>query len=172
MITYSINKLNPDELESTAQNMVYADKWKTEHGYNTNDMHLGLLGETAYGLYTNQKVNKTVYKGGDGGNDFIADGCKVNVKTRRIKDNWFELPDLILDRKNINKSDKYVLALYSRASNDITVIGEISNDSFTDAMVKFQQGGPEDYMVHISDLDKLYETTIQDLEEKYNKKCK
>jgi len=165
MITYSISELNSSELETIAQNMVEADRWKVEQGYDTEKMYIGLLGETAYSLHTNQRVNKTVYRGGDGGIDF-PDGS--NVKTRKISPGY--VPDLMVSRKDIfkKKADTYIYAIYNQYKDKVALIGKITADTFTSRAKLFNT---KTHMVEmrysIDSLDEVYDNVTHNEVQKF-----
>tara|TARA_Y100000310_G_scaffold265434_1_gene276473 strand:+ start:256 stop:771 length:516 start_codon:yes stop_codon:yes gene_type:complete len=153
MIKYNLTEESPS-LASKADEMVNFD-WKQKNGYTSRSMHVGVLGEYAYGRYTDQESNLNVYSGGDGGVDFKKK--KVNVKTRVIRHPY--IPDLILKEKELtrNVAQTYVFAMHLQETNEIILVGEITRDSFLDRCTRWEHGSGDEFMVSMNELDKRYD---------------
>ena len=160
MITYSLKQFDQSKLRVAASKMVNASPWKKEKGYTPGKMHIALLGETAYGLHTNQQVNLEVYTGGDGGIDF-PDGS--NVKTRMVSPGY--VPDLMVSMKDMisQKADTYVYAIYNPCKDKVALIGKISSVNFANRAVPYND---KTYMVQmrysIDNLDEVYDNVTHE----------
>lgn len=123
--------------------------------WNIDNIALGLLGETAYGLMNNMQLNTNIWSDrGDGGADF-PDGADVktisyNGGTPQLKMSKFP------DEKC--KVEKFVLAVcdIKRKPNEVHLIGEITVENFKIKASLKQYGNKFWYAVSPEDLDITY----------------
>ena len=142
-------KLAYDVANQIQNSKEYAKKWSIDN------IALGLLGETAYGLMNDMQINTDIWNDrGDGGTDF-PDGTDVKTisytgSTPQLKMN--KLPD---DKCRV---EKFVLAVcdIKRKPNEVHLIGEISADNFKSKASLRQYGNKFWYAVTPEDLDTVY----------------
>lgn len=137
-----------DVAKKIQDSKTYTKTWKTEN------IALGILGEIAYGLMTNQSINIDVWADkSDGGIDF-QDGTDVKTVSYTGKS-----PELKMNKipENI-KAKKFVLAVcdVGRSPNHVHLIGEISADNFKQKATLKQYGDYFWYSVTVKDLDSIY----------------
>lgn len=122
--------------------------------WSTDNIALGLLGETAYSLMTGKPINTEVWRDrSDGGQDF-DDGTDVKTISYMGPD-----PELKMKRLPVqSKTKKLVLAIcdYKKDPNTVNMIGEISFENFKNKCKLQTYGENSWYAVGISDLDKTY----------------
>ena len=124
-------------------------KWSAEN------IAIGLLGETAYGIMTNVVVNTEVWQDrGDGGVDF-PDG--TDVKTISFTGRQ---PELKVSKMPVegSKVKKYVLAICDpkQSPNKVHLVGEISVENFKQKASLRQYGDKFWYAVTPTELDVIY----------------
>lgn len=146
-----------DEQVQTAYTV--AEKIKNSKSYtvkwDVNNIALGLLGETAYGLMTESTVNVEVWSDrGDGGADFL-DG--TDVKTISYTGLQPELKISKLPSAE-SKVKKYVLAIcdIKQTPNTVHLVGEITSENFRKKATLRQHGNKFWYAVSPTELDVVY----------------
>jgi len=127
----------------------YTNKW------NTDNIAIGLLGETAYSIMTNTTLNVEVWHNrGDGGADF-PDG--TDVKTISFTGRQ---PELKVSKMPTEESrvKKYVLAICDpkQSPNKVHLVGEISIENFKQKASLKQYGDKFWYSVTPTELDVIY----------------
>ena len=123
--------------------------------WDVDNIALGLLGETAYGLMNNMQINTDVWSDrGDGGADF-PDGA--DVKTVSFAGSTPQLKMSKLPDDNC-KVEKFVLAVcdIKKKPNQVHLIGEITAKNFRDKASLKQHGNKFWYAVTPEDLDIIY----------------
>ena len=136
-----------------------ADKIKNSKPYtlkwSVDNIALGLLGETAYGIMNNTPVNLDVWTDrGDGGADFTNG---TDVKTISYTGAQPELKVLKIPSTNC-KTKQYVLAICD-IKNDpskVHLVGEISLEHFKQKASLKQYGNKFWYSVSPTELDTIY----------------
>lgn len=128
--------------------------WKIRKNYSIESICIGTAGEFAYGKMNGLKVNLKVIETGDGGIDFL-DGAQIKTVTY----NGPGKKELKLSRLYTSKiPKKLVLAHYDmmNKSDFVTLIGEISYDSFLNKKRKKFYNGRVAYVVDEDNLDTYY----------------
>jgi hypothetical protein len=150
-ITITLSPAQIEECTKLAKEIHSSKQW----GWNWENVLLGTVGEMAYGIYTNQKLNKTIYESvGDGGTDF-PDGAQVKTVTWSGPSKEVKVSQT--NKPLRNPPSKYVLAHATlRDITNVTLIGEISLTSFEAKKETKAYRGKQVYIVTEYNLDKLY----------------
>jgi hypothetical protein len=114
---------------------------------------IGVCGEYAYGKFTNQPIDLSLYKGRDKGSDF-PDGAQV--KTVHARYAWYE-PRLSIPKWEFDKyrPKKYVSAKLSHEWDHVWLMGEISGIRFDRIKVNDDFGFGDRWVVYQGDLDPI-----------------
>lgn len=153
MKTFTLTKTQVDRAYELA-NQIKQSKTYTLN-WDVNNIALGLLGETAYAVMTEQQLNTEVWSDrGDGGYDF-KDGA--DVKT--ISYTGFQ-PELKVSKlpPTESKTKKYILAIcdIKQSPDKVHLVGEISVENFKLKASLKQHGNKFWYAVAPSDLDIVF----------------